>query len=295
MSLAVRRIMKDIMDIKRHPLVEHGIHCLHDDADLTKGTAMLIGPPDTPYQGGFYFFSFTFPPNYPNRPLQFKFHSFDESRQVRFHPNLYPDGPVCLSIINTWSGPSWSCVQDLSSVLLSIQSLLNHKPITNEPSHDKDQVNVEPYNLCIAHENLRISVIRCVRTIRDSLFSEYADLVERHFLDCYPQYVRVCCLHQRRDGSIITAPLYNFHVALQFRQLRADLRELYEQLCERHGVQPAPDPVLTEASPAARPPPIRIKVKPMAKAGGVPSAAPVKIKVMVKKVSAASAPAGEQK
>ena len=51
---------------------------------------------------------------------------------VRFNPNLYRNGKVCLSILGTWSGPGWSPVQSISSVLLSIQSLMNTKPYHNE-------------------------------------------------------------------------------------------------------------------------------------------------------------------
>ena len=37
----------------------------------------------------------------------------------------------------TWSGPSWSPAQSLSSVLISIQSLMNEKPYHNEPGFEQ--------------------------------------------------------------------------------------------------------------------------------------------------------------
>ena len=36
----------------------------------------------------------------------------------------------------TWAGPAWSPAQSLSSVLISIQSLLNEKPYHNEPGFE---------------------------------------------------------------------------------------------------------------------------------------------------------------
>jgi len=48
---------------------------------------------------------------------------------VRFNPNLYEEGKVCLSILGTWQGPSWSESLNLSSLLLTIQSILTSKPI----------------------------------------------------------------------------------------------------------------------------------------------------------------------
>jgi len=40
----------------------------------------------------------------------------------------------------TWSGPGWTPAQSLSSVLVSIQSLMNEKPYHNEPGFSKVQV-----------------------------------------------------------------------------------------------------------------------------------------------------------
>lgn len=40
---------------------------------------------------------------------------------------------MALICCRTWSGPAWSPAQSLSSVLISIQSLLNEKPYHNEP------------------------------------------------------------------------------------------------------------------------------------------------------------------
>jgi len=48
--------------------------------------------------------------------------------RVRFNPNLYSSGRVCLSILGTWDGPAWSSAESLASVLLSIQSLMCPKP-----------------------------------------------------------------------------------------------------------------------------------------------------------------------
>lgn len=57
--------------------------------------------------------------------------SFLQQGGVRFNPNLYANGKVCLSILGTWEGPSWSSALGLSSVLLSIQSLLSPTPYYN--------------------------------------------------------------------------------------------------------------------------------------------------------------------
>lgn len=62
------------------------------------------------------------------------------SRGLRLNPNLYDNGKVCLSLLNTWSGSHkemW--IPNLSTmlqVLVSIQGLiLNAKPYFNEPAY----------------------------------------------------------------------------------------------------------------------------------------------------------------
>jgi len=84
--------------------------------------------------------------------------------QVRFNPNLYSNGKVCLSILGTWraehSGEQWSAVQSVQSVLLSIQSLMHDAPYHNEPAFEVDDGSgdVQRYNEKILHESLRVGV-----------------------------------------------------------------------------------------------------------------------------------------
>ena len=59
---------------------------------------LIIGPFDTPYEGGFFHFYLRFSPNYPRCPPRVKFMTTGSGR-VRFNPNLYCNGKVCLSIL----------------------------------------------------------------------------------------------------------------------------------------------------------------------------------------------------
>ena len=58
------------------------------------------------------------------------------NNKVRFNPNLYQCGKVCLSILGTWSGPSWKPIMNIRLVLTSIRSLLGEYPIQNEPGYE---------------------------------------------------------------------------------------------------------------------------------------------------------------
>ena len=118
-------------DIKDDELKKNGIFYKHDEDNLLKGYAMIIGPKNTPYQDGFYFFTFKFSEEYPFVPPIVIFKTYDGF--TRFNPNLYIDGKVCLSVLNTWKGEGWSSCQNIRSILLILSTVLNETPIENEP------------------------------------------------------------------------------------------------------------------------------------------------------------------
>lgn len=60
--------------------------------------ALILGPFDTPYEGGFFCFFLKFPTNYPIRPPKVKLMTTGDGL-VRFNPNFYKNGKVCLSIL----------------------------------------------------------------------------------------------------------------------------------------------------------------------------------------------------
>jgi ubiquitin-protein ligase len=52
----ITRLLHDVKHIMKNPLTENGIYYAHDDEDMMKGYALIIGPSDTPYFGGNFFF-----------------------------------------------------------------------------------------------------------------------------------------------------------------------------------------------------------------------------------------------
>ena len=127
----VHRLIRDVKQIMKSPLHDNGIFYEHDEADMLKGYAMIIGPEDTPYYGGYYMFELTFPSNYPHSPPVLTY--LTNGDNIRFNPNLYKTGKVCISILNTWRGDQWTSCQNISSVLLSLCMVLFKDPMLNEP------------------------------------------------------------------------------------------------------------------------------------------------------------------
>ena len=51
-SITVKRLAKDVREIMKNPLNDNGIHYIHNESDMLRGQALIIGPTDTPYEKG---------------------------------------------------------------------------------------------------------------------------------------------------------------------------------------------------------------------------------------------------
>lgn len=86
-----------------------------------------LGPDSTCYEDGVFSARITFPTDYPLSPPKMQFTC------EMFHPNVYPDGRVCISILHAPGedplgyesiSERWSPVQSVEKVLLSVVSML---------------------------------------------------------------------------------------------------------------------------------------------------------------------------
>ena len=84
------------------------------EGDITHWVATIMGPTETPYQGGVFFLDIVFPDNYPFKPPKIKFVT------KIYHPNISKNGLICVDILKH----NWSPALTISKVLLSICSLL---------------------------------------------------------------------------------------------------------------------------------------------------------------------------
>jgi len=157
-NTTIKRLLTDVKSLYKDPLTDHNIHYIHDDKDVLKGYALIIGPEDSVYYGGAYLFEFNFPDNYPFAPPTVLFKTQDGV--TRFNPNLYKNGKVCVSILNTWQGEEWSSCQSISSVLLTLVSLLNSQPLLNEPGITDKHPDFNNYNKSICYKNIDVAIVR---------------------------------------------------------------------------------------------------------------------------------------
>ena len=230
-----RRLIKDVRDVMRHPLSDNGIYYVHDETNMLKGYALIIGPSDTIYRHGFYFFEFTFPTNYPHSPPKVVFYTNDG--QVRFHPNLYRNGKVCLSILNTWSGEQWSSCQSLRTVLLTMITLFHNKSLLNEPGIREDHEDFEGYHKVIEYKNYTVACLGMIEkkymvplfepfySIITSYFYEHSDEIKKRLVELNQIY---------QDKPNVDINVYNHMVVnLDYEKIIDDFDSIKRQLLNR--------------------------------------------------------------
>ena len=121
-----RRLVKEIAAMRTSlPLSwNSSVFVVCDDERIDCFKAMVVPGEDTPYAHAPFLFDIFCDEQYPNKPPQVKLLTTGGGR-VRFNPNLYANGKVCLSLLGTWSGPGWDPKEStILQIILSIQSMI---------------------------------------------------------------------------------------------------------------------------------------------------------------------------
>ena len=225
---ARNRITRDVKTLQMVPLISEGIYIIPDDDDITLVRAMIIGPDDTPYENGMYFYEIRFPDNYPYSPPKVVYLTNDGN--TRMHPNFYSCGKVCVSIIGTWSGPGWTSCQSLSSILLTFRSLLIKNPLWQEPgfTDEKTQRNTD-YNKLISYENMRIAVLKMTSNTPTG-FGVFKDIMIEHLKNNKDKIMEFCQSRLDVKGPVNSPQIYCFSKDIDYEKLTIDLEKMYQNL-----------------------------------------------------------------
>lgn len=225
---SINRLLKDVKQIIVNPLTDQGIYYVHDDVDMLKGYAMIVGPSDTPYFGGFYFFEFKYPTDYPHSPPKVKYCT--NANNIRFNPNLYTCGKVCVSLLNTWKGDQWTSCQSISTVLLTLCTLLCKDPLLNEPGVSKTHKDMINYNEIIEYSNINIAVCDIVSKkngVYLPFFENFYPFVKENFNKNYDKLVEF--IQNKIDNSsekvILSTIFYGMKVEINYQNLLVKLDE----------------------------------------------------------------------
>ncbi|ORY70944.1 ubiquitin-conjugating enzyme/RWD-like protein [Pseudomassariella vexata] len=165
----MKRLITEISTLQT--CLPEGIFVRHSNSRLDVLKILIIGPKDTPYEYGFFEFDLFCPLDYPQSPPKLQFRTTNNGR-VRFNPNLYECGKVCLSLLGTWDGEPWRPkTSTLLQVLVSTQSMiLCEQPWYNEPGRERvpGQEQSDEYNLEVRYWTLQHAILPWVNAFNAS-------------------------------------------------------------------------------------------------------------------------------
>ena len=222
----VKRLINDIKCIRNEPLHDNGIFYEHDEVDMLIGYALIIGPVDTPYAYGNFLFKFIFPVDYPHSPPQVVYCT--NYGNMRFNPNLYSCGKVCVSVLNTWRGEQWTGCQTISSILLMLCSLLNSTPLLNEPGITANHADNINYNKIVKYNTFDIAINRILtKEIMHPCFAVFNDVIIAKFIKNYDYIMTI--INEAQTEKLRTG-LYNLTYNCDYDLVKKKLIEHYNLL-----------------------------------------------------------------
>tara|TARA_Y100001970_G_C14243709_1_gene866528 strand:- start:1065 stop:1769 length:705 start_codon:yes stop_codon:yes gene_type:complete len=231
-SNALKRILrKDIKEIDNQKLNELGIYVEFSEENMLEAKAMITGPKGSLYENAFLFFIIKFPNNYPYVPPDV---SYISRNNVRIHPNLYVGrhksgyGKVCLSIIGTWSGPKWSSIMDITTILLTIQSLLDSNPLHHEPGQENNySVMNDLYNEVIKYESINTLLLKNYldpptgfERFKGNMEKEIKKINQLKMIEYIQSLVN--------QDKVINIPIYRIHLNISYNNLLNKVIQLFE-------------------------------------------------------------------
>ncbi|XP_040120993.1 ubiquitin-conjugating enzyme E2 G2 isoform X2 [Oryx dammah] len=119
---ALKRLMAEYKQLTLNP-PEGIVAGPMNEENFFEWEALIMGPEDTCFEFGVFPAILSFPLDYPLSPPKMRFTC------EMFHPNIYPDGRVCISILHApgddpmgyeSSAERWSPVQSVEKILLSV-------------------------------------------------------------------------------------------------------------------------------------------------------------------------------
>lgn len=182
-----------------------GIYLYINPENIRNQQALIIGPKDTPYENGFYVFDIIIPNEYPYKPPSAKFLTTDG--HIRFNPNLYSNGKVCLSILGTWSGPAWTSLMNINTVLQYLRMIMNNDPLRNEPAYYDPETRkdlAEKYWNYVYYNNHKFAINE---VFNKEYFPKFKNIIKNLYIYFYNNNIKK--INEKQNITIDTVVYYN--------------------------------------------------------------------------------------
>jgi ubiquitin-conjugating enzyme E2 Z len=220
----LKRVISDITELVKHPLHDNGIYYEHDEENMLNGYVLIIPQGDSPYQHGYYFFTVEFPTNYPYSPPKMKY--LTNNGHTRFHPNLYRNGKVCLSLLNTWRGDKWTSCNTLSSILLHLATLFTENPLLHEPGITESHSDLDNYSTAIEYDNLDTALYRVVTKSLyfNGVDERFRDIIEETYAK-NKEAILEKVESKEQMSRYVNVPFYKMEEYIDYKNLYLKLKE----------------------------------------------------------------------
>jgi len=137
-SYTTELIKRQLIELTRSP--PEGVSVGPKDDNLFVWEVLIVGPPGTLLEGGFFKAELKFPEDFPSSPPEMVFLT------PMWHPNIYTDGKVCISILhppgvdkyNTLESADerWRPILGVEQILVSVIAMLNEPNISSPANVD---------------------------------------------------------------------------------------------------------------------------------------------------------------
>ncbi|CAK77506.1 unnamed protein product (macronuclear) [Paramecium tetraurelia] len=183
------RLAQEFADMSTSLPIEHtnAIFVRADKERVDVMKALVMGAKGTPYAHGAFLFDIYADDSYPNAPPKMNL-STTGNGKVRFNPNLYSCGKVCLSLLGTWRGnasENWDPkISTLLQVLVSTQAIImseevyfNEPGFEQEANTDEGEKKNEGYSNIVRYCNIKYAMIDQIRDPPKG----FETIIRRHF------------------------------------------------------------------------------------------------------------------
>ena len=151
MKKAMLKLSREYNEITNNPSIYYSIS--RNTLDPLKWNFLLFGQPNTIFYGGIFKGIINFPVEYPNKPPVVKFEG-DQDIPILYHPNIYKDGKVCISILHEGADAynyesaqeRWLPQHGVNSILVSISFMLTEPNFDSPANLDAKKEWVDDYD-----------------------------------------------------------------------------------------------------------------------------------------------------